>query len=377
VGDTGVLTVGDEEVRVTDTQRQGDRIVHVVDRLPDDLDAPVQAAVDAERRTRIRKHHTATHLLHAALRDVLGDHVQQKGSLVAPDRLRFDFSHFEGMTEAELRDVEQQVNDHVQRNIPKQEDRSVPYEEAIERGAMALFGEKYGDEVRVITFDPDTSIELCGGTHVDATGEIGLFRLTSEGSVASGVRRVEAVAGRPAIEHVESKLDEYERARRQFGSLQGTLDEEIARLQEERDALADQVEQLRRGQMAGRLDEFLQNNVTELDGARVVTGRIDRASMDDLQELGNQLRSRAGSGTVGVLGAEGDDGEKAYVVATVSDDLIDRGVKAGDLVGVLGRRLGGGGGGRPTLASAGGRNVAKLDDVLADVPTIVDETLNG
>jgi alanyl-tRNA synthetase len=295
---------------------------------------------------------------------------------VAPDRLRFDFSHFEAVGEDELRDIEQQVNEHIQRNIPKQEDRDVPIEEAMERGAMALFGETYGDRVRVITFDPDTSIELCGGTHVDATGEIGLFRFLSEGSVASGVRRVEAVAGRPAVDYVEDQLAELRRAQRQFASLQNPLHEAIARLQNERDALAEQVEQLRRGQMASRLDDFVENNATEVDGARVVTGRIDRASMDDLQALGQQLRDRLGDGSVGVLGAQGDEGEKVYVVATVADDLIGRGVKAGDLVGTLGQRLGGGGGGRPALASAGGRNVEKLDDVLAEVPALVREAMS-
>jgi len=377
VGDTGVLMIGDEDVRVRNTQRQGERIVHVVDRLPGDLNGPVQAVVNAERRRRIRKHHTATHLLHAALRNTLGDHVQQKGSLVAPDRLRFDFSHFEGVSDDELRDIEQQVNDHIQQNIPKQEDREVPIDAAMERGAMALFGEKYGDRVRVITFDPDYSVELCGGTHVDATGEIGLFRFLSEGSVASGVRRVEAVAGRPAIDYVEQRLDELNRARRQFASLQGSLDEEIARLQEQRDALADEVEQLRRGQLADQLSGFIENNATDVDGVQVVTGRIDRASMDDLQALAQQLRDRLGAGSVGVLGAQGDDGEKVYVVAGVADDVVDRGVKAGDLVGTLGQRLGGGGGGRPALASAGGRNVEMLDDVLGDVPTLVREALDG
>ena len=375
VGDHGVLRVGDEEVPVLDTQHEGERIAHVVDRLPDDLAAPVEAVVDAERRQQTKKHHTATHLLHAALRATLGDHVQQKGSLVAPGRLRFDFSHFEGLTDEQLLDLERQVNARIQANIPKQEDRDVPIDDALERGAMALFGEQYGDRVRVITFDPDDSVELCGGTHVDATGEIGLFRITSEGSVASGVRRIEAVAGAPALEHVEQNLQAFERARRQFPSLDRPLDDAIADLQDERDDLAEQVEQLRRGQLASRLDAFVANNATEVDGVRVVTGRIDRASMDDLQALGDQLRDKLGGGSVGVLGSEGEDGEKVYVVATVADDLIGQGLAAGDLVGTLGRRLGGGGGGRPQLASAGGRDTEQLDAVLADVPALVRDQM--
>ena len=379
VGDAGTLRIGDREVMVQDTQQEGERIAHIVDELPDDLDltAPVTAEVDTERRRRIRAHHTATHLMHAALRSTLGDHVQQKGSLVAPDRLRFDFSHFESVDEETLRDIERQVNAAIRRDIPKQEDRDVPIEDAKERGAMALFGEQYGDQVRVITFDPDYSMELCGGTHVAATGEIGLFRFLSEGSVASGVRRVEAVAGEAAFEHVEGQLDELTQARRQFRSLQESLPDAVARLQEERDALQEQVDQLRQQQLAGRLDDFIADNATEVDGVTVVTGRLDRADMDELQEVGQQLRDKLGEGAVGVLGSIGDDGEKVYVVTTVADDLIqDRDLKAGDLVGTLGQRLGGGGGGRPQLASAGGRDADALDDVLADVPSLVEAALS-
>jgi alanyl-tRNA synthetase len=373
VGDTGALTIGDETIRVLDTQKEGERIIHTVDRLPADLEAPVTAEVDAERRQQVKKHHTATHLLHAVLRDRLGDHVQQKGSLVAPDRIRFDFSHFEQVPEDELRAIEVEVNEIIQRNITKQEECEVAYDEAIERGAMALFGEKYGDTVRVITFDPDFSVELCGGTHVDATGEIGLFRFLSEGSVAAGVRRVEAVAGETALQHVEAELSQLQRARRQFRSAERPLDAQIAALIEERDRLQDEVEALRRGQMAGQLDRFI-NQARSVDGLQVVTGRIaGGADMDDLQALGRQLRDRLGNNAVGVLGSVApDDKGKVYVVATVADNLIEeRGLKAGALVGELGRRLGGGGGGRPTLAAAGGRDPDQLDATLEAVPDIV------
>ena len=379
VGDSGHLRIAGRDLPVRDTQQEGERIAHIVDDLPDDLDlsAPVTAEVDTDRRRKIRAHHTATHLMHAALRNTLGDHVQQKGSLVAPDRLRFDFSHFDSVDEDTLRDIERQVNAAIRRDIPKQEDRDVPIEEAKERGAMALFGEQYDDRVRVITFDPDYSMELCGGTHVAATGEIGLFRFLSEGSVASGVRRVEAVAGEAAFEHVEQQLDELTQARRQFRSLQQPLPEAVARLQAERDTLQDEVDQLRQQQLAGQLDGFIENNATEVDGVTVVTGRLDRADMDELQEVGQQLRDKLGDGAVGVLGSVGDDGEKVYVVATVADDLIgERDLKAGDLVGTLGQRLGGGGGGRPQLASAGGRDTEALDEVLGDVPSLVASALS-
>jgi alanyl-tRNA synthetase len=378
VGDTGLLRVGEAKVPVTDTQQEGERIAHTVPSLPEALDAAVTARVDGERRRRIRVHHTATHLVHAALRETLGDHVQQKGSLVAPDRLRFDFSHFDAVDEETLRDLERQVNDAIRRNIPKQEARDVPIDEAMEQGALALFDEQYGERVRVITFDPAYSMELCGGTHVDATGEIGLFRFLSEGSVASGVRRIEAVAGAAAYRHVTAQLDELEGARRQFRSLQEPLPDAVAALQAERDALQEEVDRLRHQQMSSRLDELIADAATTVDGITVVAGRIDRADMDDLQSLGQELRDKLGPGAVGVLGSAGEEGEKVYVVATVADDLIEeRGVRAGDLVGTLGKRLGGGGGGRPTLASAGGRNTDRLDPVLDEVPTLVREALEG
>ncbi|PEN15198.1 alanine--tRNA ligase [Longibacter salinarum] len=376
VGDTGTLTVGGETINVLDTQQQGGRLVHTVDRLPQDPSGDVVATVDAERRRRIEAHHSATHLLHAALRDTLGDHVQQKGSRVGPDSLRFDFSHMQGVTEEELETIEHIVNARIRQNISKGEDRNVPIDTALERGAMALFGEKYGDEVRVITFDPDYSIELCGGTHVDATGELGLFRFLSEGSVAAGVRRVEAVAGEPAAEYVEAQLDELKAARQRFKSLQGPLHEEIARLQDERDRLADELEETRRNAMASKLDEFM-SSATDVEGVRCATGRIGEASMDDLQALAQQLRDRMGEQSVGVLGSVDANGEKVYVVVTVSDDLVGQGLQAGDLVGELGRKLGGGGGGRPQLASAGGRDTGKLDDVLGEVPDLVRERLAG
>jgi alanyl-tRNA synthetase len=375
-GDTGTLRIGNETIRVLDTQYEGERIAHTVDTLPEHLEGPVEATVDTERRQRIRTHHTATHLMHAVLRDTLGDHVQQKGSLVAPDRLRFDFSHFDVVEEDTLRDMERRINAVIQQNIPKQEERDVPIDKALDRGAMALFDEQYGDRVRVITFDPDFSMELCGGTHVDATGEIGLFRFLSEGSVASGVRRVEAVAGEAALEHVESELEALMQARRQFRSLHTSLPNAIAELQKERERLEDEMEQLRRGQLADCLDTFIDENATMVNGVTVVTGRLDRASMDDLQELGQQFRDKLGEGAVGVLGSLGEDGEKAYVVATVADDLMaDHDLQAGALVGDLGRRLGGGGGGRPTLASAGGRDVEKLDAVLKAVPSLVEAAI--
>ncbi|MDX1545876.1 MAG: alanine--tRNA ligase-related protein, partial [Rhodothermales bacterium] len=374
IGDAGILRVGDDEIRVLDVQKEHGRIVHVVDRLPDALDAPVRAVVDAGRRQRIMKHHTATHLLHAALRERLGTHVQQKGSLVAPDRLRFDFSHFEGVGADDLRQLEQRVNEVIQRNVARQEDRDVPMEDALARGAMALFGEKYGDRVRVITFDPDYSVELCGGTHVAATGEIGVFRFLSEGSVAAGVRRVEAVAGHDALRHIDQAMEELAQAKGQFKALGRPVHEAIAELMEERRLLEKNLEGLRQQQLEGRLETFLRD-AARIDGARLVTGRVEGASMDALRTLGQTLRDRAGDGAVGVLGTVDPEGGKVYLVATVADDLVQRGVQAGRLVGALAKRVGGGGGGRPQLATAGGRQPENLDDALAAADAVLREML--
>ncbi|NBB85867.1 MAG: alanine--tRNA ligase [Bacteroidetes bacterium] len=373
VGDQGILEVGEQTLEVLDTQRQNDVIIHYVDTLPENTDAPVRAAVDAARRRRIQKHHTATHLLHAILREELGTHVEQKGSLVAPDRLRFDFSHFEGVSDDMLHTIETRVNEAIQRNIQKDEARDVPYEEAIDRGAMALFGEKYGDTVRVITFGPDFSMELCGGTHVDATGEIGLFRLTSEGSVAAGVRRVEAVAGPDALRYTQAQVQELEQARAQFKSLQRPLDEELSALLDERKSLQQTVEELQHEKLAQQLDTFLEERTTVGD-VTLVTGQVASTDMDALRALGQELRGRLPAEAVGVLGTVDPEGEKVYLVCAVTDDLKER-LPAGTLVSMLAQRVGGGGGGRPGLATAGGRQPEQLPDALRATGDVIRDVL--
>jgi alanyl-tRNA synthetase len=372
VGDTGLLRVGDETLQVLDTQKQAGHIVHVVDRLPIALDAPVEAVIDIARRERIQKHHTATHLLHAALREILGTHVQQKGSLVAPDRLRFDFSHFERVTPELLRRIEARVNEVIQRNVPRIEERDVPYAEAIARGAMALFGEKYGDRVRVITFDPNFSVELCGGTHVAATGELGVLRIVSEGSVASGIRRVEALAGQDALDWINRQLEELEQSREQFKSLQRPLAEEIAALLEEQRRLEKELATLRREQQKAQLAALVEA-AHRVDGLRVVTGQLPPISMEELRELAQVLRDQLGREGIAVLGTVDPQGQKVYLAAAVTDDVVGRGVEAGRLVGEVARIVGGGGGGRPTLATAGGRMPEKLSEALQAVPRLVQQ----
>ena len=368
VGDRGTLEVGEETIQVLDTQKDAEgTIIHIVDRLPSDLDAPVLASVDPFHRLPTQQHHTATHLLHAALREILGPHVQQKGSLVAPDRLRFDFSHYERVGNDELRQIERRINRLVQQNIPRGEEREVPIEEAKARGAMALFGEKYGEAVRVITFDPDVSVELCGGTHVSATGEIGLVKLTSEGSVASGVRRIEAVAGEAALDYLDALQATVEAVQGQFKSLGRPVEDEVADVLEARKLLEREVEALRLQNLEGNLDRFIAEAVS-LGNARLAVGQVPAVDMNALRDLGQMLRDRLGEGGIGVLGTVDPEGEKVYLVAVVTDDLIEQGVQAGKLVGALAKRVGGGGGGRPNLATAGGKKPEKLGEALDAVP---------
>jgi alanyl-tRNA synthetase len=381
IGDTGVLEVGGEELSVLDTQKLDDgTIAHTVDRLPADPSAPVTARVTGERRRRIVQHHTATHLLHAALRQVLGAHVQQKGSLVAPDRLRFDFAHFERVTPEEQREIERRVNRWVLQNIPADIQTGVPLAEAKARGAMALFGEKYGETVRVVTFGPEVSVELCGGTHAGATGEVGLFRIVSEGSVASGVRRIEAVAGEAALEYVEAELAALEAVRSHFRALQKPVEEAVADVLEERRQLEKEVAALKQQTAAADLGRLLESAI-QIQGpngtpVRLVTGDLGAADMDTLRDVATDFREKLGASGVAVLGARDPEGGKVYLAAAVSDDLTKR-VQAGKLVGVLAKMVGGGGGGRPQLATAGGRNPEALPEALAAAEAEVRAALAG
>ncbi|SMO51341.1 alanine--tRNA ligase [Fodinibius sediminis] len=376
VADTGVISNGDEHLRVLDVQPSPDGHVHIVDKLPENPEGTWEAMVDGERRREIRKHHSATHLVHAALKQVLGDHVAQKGSLVDEHHLRFDFSHFEQITPDELARIEEIVNDRIQENIVRTEEREVPIEEARERGATMLFGEKYGDRVRVISFDPDYSMELCGGTHVDATGEIGYFRFVGESSAAAGVRRIEAKVGKSADHLLRSEHELIGQIRREIGQSEDLV-HDIRQLKEDRKSLERELEQLQHQQSLSQLNELFER-ATELEGdIRLVRGEIPHADMDLLKQLGYEALEKAGESTVTILGARDEEEGKVYVAAAVSRDLIsERNLKAGDLVGRIGQLLGGGGGGQPNLATAGGRKPEKLNEVLDRLPSIITEVLN-
>jgi len=375
VGDIGTLSAGDETINVLDTQKIKNRIIHLVDSLPSDVGQTFKARVDADRRTRIVKHHSVTHLVHAALREVLGPHVAQKGSLVAPDHLRFDFSHFERVSTEELRRIEDRVNEVIQLNVQCEEELNIPIEEALARGAMALFGEKYGETVRMITFDPEYSVELCGGIHVNATGEIGLFKFVSEGSVAAGIRRIGAVSGREAIDYLHNELDELHRVRGQFKSLQRPSDEEVSDLLSANKNLEKNLSALRLKALSGDLDKLIEN-AQMIGDVRLVVGEITGVDMNALRALCESLREKVGEGTIGVIGTADSDAGKVYLASCVSDDLVaGEKFNAGKLVGILAKELGGGGGGRPELATAGGRMPEKLSSVLESTAEIVGEML--
>jgi alanyl-tRNA synthetase len=312
----------------------------------------------------VRQHHTGTHLLHAALRRVLGTHVAQAGSLVAPDHLRFDFSHGESLKDSEVEEVEGLVNGQVQRNMavtPIEMD----LEDALKTGAMALFGEKYGHRVRVIKIG-DFSTELCGGTHLDHTGEIGLLKVADEGAVASGVRRIEAVAGAAALENVARKEAALREAAEILKIAPLDVPRRLQKLLEEQRSLEKQLAELE-GKVARSRAEDLVAAARQVNGVAVIAGRIDGLDPDGLRAVADTLRDRLGSGVVCVGGVV--DG-KVNLVAAVTKDLTKR-FHAGKIVQEVAKAVGGGGGGRPDLAQAGGKDPSRLDAALALVSELV------
>ncbi|MEX2600566.1 MAG: alanine--tRNA ligase [Balneolaceae bacterium] len=376
VADTGVLKQGGETIRVLDVQKGADGFIHVVDRLPDSLKGTWQAEVDQARREEIQKHHTATHLMHAALRRVLGDHVVQKGSLVRDDRLRFDFSHFEAVNREQLDEVESIVNEKIQNNIQKVEEREVPIDEARKRGAMMLFGEKYGDRVRVITFDEDYSVELCGGTHAGSTGEIGYFRFLGESSAAAGIRRVEAVTGREADRMLRKEKRLLDEVRRELSSQQDLL-ADIRSLMQEKKELEQNLRRLEKQQASGELDRLL-NEAEQAGEVRLISSEVAGADMDTLKQMGyDGLEKVKGTPSAIVLGSRDPEKEKVYLMAAFSPELIESGLKAGDLVGHLGKVVGGGGGGQSNVATAGGRFPDKLGEALQEAGRWITQNMSS
>jgi len=362
-------------VRITDTRRRiPGLIVHVgtVTNGTVRVGDPAQAVIDTERRWDIMRNHTGTHVLHAVLRERLGAHAHQAGSLVAPERLRFDFTHSQPVSKEDLADIERLANEIILANYPVNT-RWTSYKRAVQEGAMALFGEKYGDEVRVVSFGEEdgVSMELCGGTHVDSTAEIGSFRVVGEGSVSSGVRRIEVVTGRYAESLIEERLGTLDRAAGLLRIKPAEVDNAIEQLQAQNQQMQKEIAQLRQ-KLAQQDTQSLLEQAVNVDGFVVLAVQVNAADVDTMRQMSDWFRDKLGSSVV-TLGALID--EKPMLVASVTQDLIGRGMHAGNLVRDAAKVIGGGGGGRPNMAQAGGKDATKLGEALATVQPWVEKNL--
>lgn len=353
VGDTGVLVNEFETVEIIDTKKENNLPIHLAKRLPEHLDAPMMACVDTDKRAACAANHSCTHLLDEALRQVLGTHVEQKGSLVTPDGLRFDFSHFQKVTPEQLREVEHLVNAKIRENIPLTEYRNLPIEKAKELGAIALFGEKYGDEVRVVQFG--SSIEFCGGTHVSATGKIGMVKILSESSVAAGVRRIEAITGAKVEEMMDTIEDTLNELRQLFNNAPDLkvairkYIEENAGLKKQMEAFMKEKEALVKGKLI--------NNAKDIHGVKVIKAVLPIPA-DSVKNIAFQLKGEFPTNLFVAIGST-DNGKPMLTVA-VSEDLVATGINAGKLVREAAKLIQGGGGGQAHFATAGGKNADGL-----------------
>jgi alanyl-tRNA synthetase len=432
IGDQGILTAGNEIMRVQDTQKDGTIFGHKIESGALIVGQHVKAQVDKNRRLSIMRNHSATHLLHNALRRILGTHVHQAGSLVAPDYLRFDFAHFAKLSDQELADIEALVNEKIKEKIPRTPGLdNIPFEDAKKLGALMFFGDKYGDHVNVIQFG-DFSTEFCGGTHVDNTGEIGFFKIRSEGSVASGVRRIEAVTHDYAIElfklqeknlhdrleYAYQQIDDLTTLNTELGSTNSTksetvhnsfggfeqrladlkevtsvptqasielgscflqlnrhqqvLEEIIVQLADEKKSMEKELAKSRLKSLSGSMDELIASAIP-VGNIKLVAVKVSAASIDELKNLGDSLRVKLGSG-VGLLGSVIED--KVQLVCVVTDDLVAaKRIEAGKVVGAIAKFVGGGGGGRPHMATAGGKDITKFDEALAQTKSVVESLL--
>lgn len=372
VGDQGQLTSSDgARFEVTDTRKQGDAIIHVGKLAAGELavNDRVSATVDARRRQAIVLNHSATHLMHAALREVLGEHVQQKGSLVTPERLRFDFSHFEPMTPAQIARVEDIVNMQIRENAAA-DIASMKMDEALERGAMALFGEKYGDDVRVVNIGFST--ELCGGTHVERAGDIGIFKILSESGIAAGVRRIEATTGESALHWMTDREALLEKIAGMMKSDVSHVEGRLTQILDQNRSLEREIQALK-ARLASQAGNDLIDQAVEVDGIKVLAAQIEGADPKSLREMVDKLKDKLGQAAI-VLAAV--NGEKVSVTAGVTKQETSR-IKAGELVNEVARQVGGRGGGRPDMAQAGGNDPSGLPEALKSVPDWVAAKLAG
>lgn len=369
IGDTGFLDFDGEKVKVLDTKKENDLIIHFIEKFPQNIRAnDVLARVDTEKRKLTANNHSATHLLHAALRQVLGKHVQQKGSLVNPDYLRFDFSHFQKVTEDELQKIEQIVNEKIRENISQQTE-IMPIKKAMDTGAMALFGEKYGEQVRVVTFDKNFSIELCGGTHVKSTGQIGYFKITSESAVAAGVRRIEAVTSVKAEEFINEKLNQLHEISNELKNPKNILNG-IKNLLEENSRMKKEMESLYNLQ-AIVIKEQLKNKIQKINGVNFIGEIVKLNSAEVIKNLCFNLKNEVENLFL-IVGADIDG--KANLSLLISDNLVkENKLDAGKIIREVAKEIQGGGGGQPFFATAGGINVNGLQIAIEKTKTFLTQ----
>ncbi|WP_286265168.1 alanine--tRNA ligase [Thalassotalea atypica] len=370
VGDTGLIHLDGGVFEVTDTVKVGKAFVHHgIARAVIGMNRRVNAEIDTTRREKIIKNHSATHILHATLRKVLGEHVTQKGSLVDPDKLRFDFSHFEGVTAAELAEVERTVNAQIRQNVER-ETALMQIDEAKAKGAMALFGEKYDDEVRVVTLG-DFSTELCGGIHVERTGDIGLFKITSESGIAAGVRRIEAVTGEGALAFVDDQANT-------LSSIAGLMKSDVASAESKVEQMISRSKQLEKEiaqlkqQLASAAGADLVSQAVDINGVKALIANLDGVEAKSLRGMVDELKVKMGSGIILLATASG---QKVSLIAGVTKDLVSQ-VKAGELVNMVAQQVGGKGGGRPDMAQAGGSEPENVPAALQSVESWLTEKLS-
>lgn len=360
VGDTGYIEYGDEKAYIIDTKKENNLIVHTMKELPESLKANFLAVVDEKKRQASANNHSATHLLHHALRTVLGDHVEQKGSLVNSDYLRFDFSHFSKVTDEEMEKIQAMVSNEIRKNIMLEEKRNTPMEIAQEMGAMALFGEKYGDTVRVIKFGD--SVELCGGTHVRSTGEIGLFKITSESAVAAGVRRIEAITSQKAEAYFEKKATTLDEIALAFKNPKDIL-KAVTDLQAKNISLQKEIEQLKKGR-AMQVKADLKSNIVELNGVNYLGAIVD-LDAGSIKDILFNLKGEVDN-FVGVIGGK-DSGKCSLSIIAADNVTKEKDFHAGNIIREVSKLIQGGGGGQPNFATAGGKNADGLSEAIAQV----------
>ena len=371
VGDTGYIGTNGEKVYILDTQKENDLIIQYAEKLPSNLEATFHCVVNEKKRRLTENNHSATHLLQAALRRVLGDHVQQRGSLVNDKLLRFDFSHFSKVTDEEIEQIEQIVNQRIRQNISLDEKRNVPIDQAKSMGAMALFGEKYGDFVRMIIFDPEYSIELCGGTHVPMTGRIGQFKIISESSIAAGVRRIEAITADEAEAYVDLNLKLLSQVKALFNNpkdllkvVEGTLDEKVK--------LSKQMEKIQFEQ-AGNVKKTLIDQADKTNGITEIIKEVKMPNADALKKIAFELKNQMNDLFM-VLAADIDG--KPQIAIMISDDLISKyHLNAGTMIRELAKEINGGGGGQPFFATAGGKDVSGLKNVVIKAKELISKAI--